>query len=147
MIDKIALLDALTKAFIGYQHRLDCPMPIPHETEEMTILKYRTDPIFHAKVRALVSGVMQIVGEHLDGGHPMADKITTEQQPTACVGCEGVPVPENSPCAVCGQKPSPDVTLLVESLELFVSNPTPTSEDFDMARTALAAYRKQGGES
>ncbi|MBS7349215.1 MAG: hypothetical protein KIG95_03485 [Comamonas sp.] len=67
MIDKKALSDALTKAFIGYQHRLDCPMPIPHETEEMTILKYRTDPIFHAKVKSLVSGVMQIVGEHLDG--------------------------------------------------------------------------------
>lgn len=67
MIDKKALSDALTKAFIGYQHRLDCPMPIPHETEEMIILKYRTDPIFHAKVKSLVSGVMQIVGEHLDG--------------------------------------------------------------------------------
>lgn len=41
----------------------------------------------------------------------------------------------------------PDVALLVGALELFVSNPTPTSEDFDMARTALAAYRKQGGEA
>lgn len=67
MIDKKALSDDLTKAFIGYQHRLDCPMPIPHETEEMLILKYRTDPIFHAKVESLVSGVMRIVGEHLDG--------------------------------------------------------------------------------
>ena len=81
MIDKKALQDALTNAFIGYQHRLDCPMPIPHETEEMIILKYRTDPSFHAKVKSLVSGVMRIVGEHLDGGHPMADKITAEQQP------------------------------------------------------------------
>ena len=81
MIDKKALQDALTNALIGYQHRLDCPMPIPHETEEMIILKYRTDPSFHAKVKSLVSGVMRIVGEHLDGGHPMADKITAEQQP------------------------------------------------------------------
>lgn len=67
MIDKKALSDALTVAFIGYQHRLDCPMPIPHETEEMIILKYRTDPLFHAKVESMVSGVMRIVGEHLDG--------------------------------------------------------------------------------
>lgn len=37
----------------------------------------------------------------------------------------------------------PNAAQLVEALELFVSNPTPTSEDFDMARTALAAYRKQ----
>lgn len=33
---------------------------------------------------------------------------------------------------------------LVEALELFVSNPIPTSEDFDKARAAIAAYRKQG---
>ena len=31
---------------------------------------------------------------------------------------------------------------LAEMLELFVSNPTPTSEDFDKARVALAAYHK-----
>ena len=28
------------------------------------------------------------------------------QQPAACVGCEGKPAPENSPCAVCGQQPA-----------------------------------------
>lgn len=35
---------------------------------------------------------------------------------------------------------------LVEALELFMNNPTPTGEDFDKARAAIAAYRKQGGE-
>lgn len=70
MIDMNAISDDLTKAFIGYQHRLDCPMPTPHETEEMIILKYRTDPIFHAKVKSLVSGVMRIVAEHLDREAP-----------------------------------------------------------------------------
>lgn len=70
MIDKKALSDALTEAFIGYQHRLDCPLPTPHETEEMIILKYKTDPIFHTKVRSLVSGVMRIVNKHLqESGH------------------------------------------------------------------------------
>lgn len=33
---------------------------------------------------------------------------------------------------------------LAESLELFVPNPTPTGEDFDKARAALATYRNQG---
>lgn len=28
------------------------------------------------------------------------------QEPAACVGCEGKPAPENSPCAVCGQQPA-----------------------------------------
>ena len=33
---------------------------------------------------------------------------------------------------------------LAEMLELFVSNPTPTSEDFDKAHAAIVAYREQG---
>lgn len=41
---------------------------------------------------------------------------------------------------------APDVTQLVEALELFASNPIPTIEDFDKARAALAVHRK-GGEA
>lgn len=40
-----------------------------------------------------------------------------EQKPVVCVGCEGAPKPENSPCAVCGQQPAPDVAGLVEAAE------------------------------
>lgn len=46
------------------------------------------------------------------GGHGAA-----EQKPTTCVGCEGAPVSENSPCAVCGQKSALDVPGLAEALE------------------------------
>ena len=61
---KLALSDELTDAFIHYQHRLDCPFPSATETTESIIQKYRTDPIFHAKVMSLVSGVMCIVDKH-----------------------------------------------------------------------------------
>ena len=65
MIDKKALADDLTEAFINYQHRLDCPMPSATETKAAIILKYRSDPLFHAKVDSLVAGVMQIVSKHI----------------------------------------------------------------------------------
>lgn len=42
--------------------------------------------------------------------------------------------------------PEPEVAKLVEALELFMINPTPTGEDFDKARAAIAAYRNQGGD-
>lgn len=64
MIDKRALAEDLTDAFIEYQHRLDFPMPSPTETKEAVILKYRNDPMFHAKVNSLVAGVMRIVSKH-----------------------------------------------------------------------------------
>ena len=64
MIDKNALHDELTEAFIGYQQRLDCPMPEPGESPEMIRLKYRTDPVFASRVRCLVAGVMVIVDKH-----------------------------------------------------------------------------------
>ena len=64
MIDKNALADDLTEVFIAYQHRLDCPMPNPTETEEAIYLKYRSDPIFHAKVDSLVAGVMHTIHKH-----------------------------------------------------------------------------------
>src|SRR5690554_2621638 len=41
-----------------------------------------------------------------------------EQQPASCVGCEGAPGSDNSPCAVCGQQPAPDVAGLVEALTI-----------------------------
>ena len=64
MIDKRALHDELTEAFIVYQHRLDQPFPSATDTKEAMIQKYMNDPIFHARVASLVSGVMQIVGKH-----------------------------------------------------------------------------------
>ncbi len=64
MIDKRALVSDLTDAFINYQHRLDCPMPSMTETPAVIQLKYREDPIFHAKVNCLVSSVMHLVGKH-----------------------------------------------------------------------------------
>lgn len=66
-MDKQALHDELTEAFIFYQQRLDCPFPGPDDTKDMIILKYRTDPIFGAKVRSIVAGVMHIVSKHEDG--------------------------------------------------------------------------------
>lgn len=64
IFNKRVLADDLTEAFINYQHRLECPMPSATETKEAIILKYRSDPIFHAKVDSLVAGVMQIVSKH-----------------------------------------------------------------------------------
>ncbi|QXN70866.1 hypothetical protein DARTUKUTA_12 [Bacillus phage vB_BspP_Dartukuta] len=39
-----------------------------------------------------------------------------------------------------------EVAKLLEVLELFMVNPTPTGEDFDKARAAIADYRKHGGD-
>ena len=64
MLDKRALHDELTEAFIVYQHRLEQPFPSATETKEAMIQKYMSDPLFHAKVASLVSGVMQIVSKH-----------------------------------------------------------------------------------
>ena len=63
-MDKRALHDELTDAFMHYQHGLDQPFPSATETHESIIRKYRTDPIFHARVASLVSGVMCIVDKH-----------------------------------------------------------------------------------
>lgn len=65
MIDKRALANDLTEAFITYQHRLDFPIPSCSETRDSIIMKYNSDPIFHAKVEALVYGVMQILSKHI----------------------------------------------------------------------------------
>lgn len=79
-----------------------------------------------------------------------------EQKSTACVGCEGAPVSGNSPCAVCGQKSTPDVSALVEALERFIVAWTDChqqpvhAEEFEIltdicedSMKLLAAHRKQ----
>lgn len=65
MIDKTALAEDLRKVFVRYQFRLDHPFPQQDETEQTAILKYRGDSIFHAKVDALVYGVMNVVDRHV----------------------------------------------------------------------------------
>lgn len=65
MLDKRKLHDELTEAFINYQHRLDCPFPSATESPEAIRLKYMSDPIFHARVASLVSGVMCILDRHI----------------------------------------------------------------------------------
>ena len=59
--DRRKLADDLTDGFIAYQYRLDYPTPSFTETKETQIARYRTDPIFHAKVNSLVSGVLSII--------------------------------------------------------------------------------------
>jgi len=65
MIDKDKMHEALTNAFISYQFRLENPMPVQNETQEMRVLKYRTDPIFNSKVKSLAGGVMHVIDEFL----------------------------------------------------------------------------------
>jgi hypothetical protein len=64
MIDKRALENELTEVFITYQYRLDQPFQQINEGREKMELRYLSDPLFHAKVGSLVSGVMYIVGKH-----------------------------------------------------------------------------------
>ena len=69
MINEDKFAEDLTDMFIAYQWRLDNPMPSPRDTKEEMILKYQTDSLFHAKVNALVGGVMhtlyRIQNQHL----------------------------------------------------------------------------------
>ena len=64
MINKNELADELTDKFIEYQWRLDNPFPSPEQTPENMFMKYRSDHVFHAKVKNLVAGVIRIVGKH-----------------------------------------------------------------------------------
>lgn len=66
MINKRKLAEELTEVFIMYQHRLDFPMPSPAETKEVILLRYSNEPLFHARVDALVAGVLNIVMRHQD---------------------------------------------------------------------------------
>ena len=65
--DRFRLIeDDLTGLFIKYQHRLDNPMPTGNEASIVLVEKYRSDPMFNAKVRNLVCGVMSTIEKHLD---------------------------------------------------------------------------------
>lgn len=63
MFDKNALTRDLTEAFIKYQYRIENPMPTNTEGID-GIKEYRSNPMFHKKVEALVSGVMTIIDRH-----------------------------------------------------------------------------------
>ena len=67
-IDKDALHHDLTEAFIGYQHRLEYPMPAANETAEALRVKYYADRMFHTKVRSLTVAVMHLVDKHTGEG-------------------------------------------------------------------------------
>ncbi|MFT6550532.1 MAG: hypothetical protein ACJA1I_000560 [Zhongshania marina] len=65
MVDKKAIYNDLVKEFIGYQWRLENPMPATGETEEMIIAHFQTDAIFNRRVNRLVAGVMHVLDRHL----------------------------------------------------------------------------------
>ena len=75
MIDMRKLNDELRDLFIEYQWRLDCPFPqaIPEDSLSVIIKPsehlYRTNPLFHSKVEAMVAGVMHVVrkADELEG--------------------------------------------------------------------------------
>jgi len=68
MIDRQAIHDDLVDAFISYQYRLERPMPLTTETQEIMVMYYQTDSLFHNKVQSLASGVMHVLESHLDNG-------------------------------------------------------------------------------
>jgi hypothetical protein len=59
--------EELTKVFIQYQWNLDKPFPTNWEGNPIDLmeLQYRSDPLFHAKVVNLVSGVLHVVQKHV----------------------------------------------------------------------------------
>jgi len=63
-MDKIAIAQDLTEAFIKYQYRRENPMPSGTEGID-AVDKYRNDPIFARKVDSLVTGVMLILDRHI----------------------------------------------------------------------------------
>lgn len=65
MIDRKALHSDLIELFIGYQQRLDEPMPSPSESQDMIMIKYHTDPIFRSKILSLAANVMHVVNKHV----------------------------------------------------------------------------------
>jgi len=65
MVEKDKVYDALIKAFISYQFRLENPMPTQTETPEVKRLKYMNDAVFNSKVKSLASGVMHVIDEFL----------------------------------------------------------------------------------
>jgi hypothetical protein len=59
------LHDDLTEEFIEFQWRLDNPFPAQDESRDTKILKYRSDNVFHLKVKSMVCGVMHIISKHV----------------------------------------------------------------------------------
>ena len=59
---------------------------------------------------------MRSLERHINKNSPAYGYIreALTAQPAACVGCEGKPAPENSPCAVCGQQPAAVDEAMVE---------------------------------
>lgn len=96
----------------------------------------------------------QLASDIIQYASRLHSRYMANQQPTSCVGCEGAPVPDNSPCSVCGQKSTSDVSVLIEALEELVDlmedtrqgEYIPDSFTTQPARIALEAYRKQCGE-
>ena len=64
-INKKEIYEDLLKAFVGYQHRLEHPMPKPGETEDFVWMRYQSEQIFRCRVDSLVSGVMHILEKHI----------------------------------------------------------------------------------
>jgi len=66
MVDKRAIAQDLTSAFIEYQYRLENPMPSPTDQETaVRTSRYRCDLLFRAKVNSMVAGVMRILDKHI----------------------------------------------------------------------------------
>ena len=74
-------------------------------------------------------------------GQALSAPQPAERKPTACVGCEGAPEPVNSPCAVCGQKSTPDVTALVEDISRLRAENEALRVDAERLLAALVAVR------
>ena len=66
-INKDALHDELTSAFIVYQYRIENPMPKIDETKEYMENMYLRNSFFNRRVQSLVCGVMCIVDKHIEG--------------------------------------------------------------------------------
>lgn len=65
MIDKNKLSSDLLDLFIVYQWRLENPIPLPNESEELIFNHYRNDRLFHNKVKSMACGVMCTLDKHL----------------------------------------------------------------------------------
>ncbi len=68
MINKRALQDELTDAFINYQWNLENPMPNKYHDKDALLHHYLCDRLFHNKVDNIVSGIMLVIIPHLDKG-------------------------------------------------------------------------------
>ena len=63
MLDKRALSDELTEAFICKEYADACGV-MEYDFREKAVDKYRNDPIFHNRVKYATAFVMNIVGKH-----------------------------------------------------------------------------------